>query len=442
MTVHIEERTPLAAQANLDPLARILNYKSPEYSIAAGHSPNSSTRPPKLFDMHLHKDLRLKKIEILNDLPRIISEVCNDYIKPNSGIPLYAVNHYSRSWADSKKAKISNEEDLVNAYSNLVPTFQRAASFLRFRTPWRNPALLWSATPSVFYPGRKEAVADGFLSTPASFDGLPAALREEMELLDKYCLNHFGVWEFKSLVCGPKIMSAIPKLEGDFLWTTCQERIDSNHRSHSCTSAVTSHRVDGRPIVSGRRAGPDADGDTVLKKASNCTQALHSKRKIGESDDEQVALDDKRKRTQERDLTAEKCARLMQENAVIVSDFKKLTEDERYRVCGHDIAQQVCLLSNNPSVVPSTYAQSLLNRLGPRLLSTTQPSSSSALGTFKSSAFEIDNRKRSSFPLPSTSAPPITLPLQNFKSVCLLQLTMTRSIVRYNYGRWKLQGGY
>ena len=32
----------------------------------------------------------------------------------------------------------------------------------------------------------------------------------------------------------------------------------------------------------------------------------------------------------------------MQENTVITSDFKKLSADEKSRVCGHDIAQQVC----------------------------------------------------------------------------------------------------
>jgi len=363
MTVRVEERTP---QADLDPLAQILNYKAPEYSIAIGHSPNSSTRPPKLFDMHLHKDLRLKKVQILKDLPRIISEVCNDYIKPDMGVSPHIEHGYSRSWTKSQKAKISNEEGLVDAYSHLVPTFLRAASFLRFGTSWGNPALFWSKTPCVFYPGRKEAVADGFLSTPPNFDGLSAVLREEMELLDKYCLNHFGAWEFKSLVCGPKIMNVIPKLEGDFLWTTCQERIDSSHRSHSCASATTSHRVDGRPIISGRRAGPDADGDTVLKKALNCTQALRSKRKTSESDDEQAAPVDKRQRTPQRDLSADKCTRLMQENAVILSDFKKLTEDDKYRVCGHDIVQQACLIILQKERL-LTHDPYNLNRLGLKL---------------------------------------------------------------------------
>lgn len=122
--------------------------------------------------MHLHKDLRLKKVEILKDLPRIISEVCDEYIKQENDVPQDAELSYEQAWEQSKKAKISNEDGLVKAYRILVPTFQSAASTLRFGTSWDEPALLWSAEPVAFYPGRKEAVADGFLSTPTNLHKL------------------------------------------------------------------------------------------------------------------------------------------------------------------------------------------------------------------------------------------------------------------------------
>jgi len=63
--------------------------------------------------------------------------------------------------------------------------------------------------------------------------------------------------------------------------------------------------VDGRHIVTGRRTGPDANGDTILNKALRGTPVMHSKRKLDVSDAEPVASSDKRQRTPDRDLSAE-----------------------------------------------------------------------------------------------------------------------------------------
>ena len=66
--------------------------------------------------------------------------------------------------------------------------------------------------------------------------------------MKKYLLNHYVIWEFKSLVAGSlSVMKGIAEHEGDFVWTTCTSPRDCEH-----------HCTDGRISITGRKTGPDA----------------------------------------------------------------------------------------------------------------------------------------------------------------------------------------
>jgi len=410
MTVAIEKGTSQAAPVDLDPLARFLDFKSPSYSIPKAHSPNKSTRPPKSFDMHLHKELRLKKVVVVNELPRIISHVCDNYIKPDHGFPSQLQSFHQEIWNRSKKSHITNEDGLVKQYSTLAQPFLTTASGLRFGTQWASDTkgLHWSEKAQVFYPARKEAIADGFLSTPLDRSKLLKEAQAEMALLDRYCLNHLAIWEFKSLICGPPILNTIPRLEGDFLWTACQERFDDNRRSLSCGSAANNHRVDGRPVVTGRRTGPDAKGDNVLEKLIQTPGRNGPKRKFTDPVDE-ATPDEKRQKSEvdgeqeggedtteeaDEDTTEDKedlhkeswlqvRPKLLRRSLANSSDFEKLTSDERFQICGHDVTQQVRLITYtlHDAVVNS---HPFARRHGLRLSWMMQPTSCSVQETLRS----------------------------------------------------------
>ncbi|KAJ3503836.1 hypothetical protein NLJ89_g8254 [Agrocybe chaxingu] len=220
------------------------------------HTTSKRTRGPKFFDMHLHKDLRLKEVVILHRLPEALVQDCDRLARA-----CQLTNENFPNISPQTTAVATNERDLVELYRLQVSSlYSSVASGLLFNsTDWR-PAFQWTVDPHANAVPRTEALADAFLSLVSNRNHLPHQHQDDMALLEKYNLHHLIAWEFKSLTTGPEIMAMFHELEGAFQWTTCHERAEEDPEAPSsrCDAKTSRHRIRGRPVVTGRKTGPDS----------------------------------------------------------------------------------------------------------------------------------------------------------------------------------------
>jgi len=238
------------SQTYLESVQKFLDGKFPPMK-AVNHVNSDKTRPPAFFDMHLHKNLRLEKIVFLRHLPKVLSEVCDDLLKNISDDdPREAP---SLIFPDQER-KVKNEETLAMEYNAYVAPHQAVASQLLFNTPGADDVLLLKVKSK---DQRQTAIADSFLYLNPPCDGsLSKEHQGNIDLLEKYQLQNILVYEFKSLLCGPDVVEALKTFGGDFTWCTCQERSFEDEPSPRCSNKI--HRINGRPMATGRKTGPDS----------------------------------------------------------------------------------------------------------------------------------------------------------------------------------------
>ncbi|CAA7265524.1 unnamed protein product [Cyclocybe aegerita] len=222
------------------------------------HTTSRRTRGPKCFDMHLHKDLRLKEVVILHRLTEVLVLDCD---KLAEACQLTSENFPGIS-TQKAAAVAANERDLVDFYEKQISSvYSGMASGLLFNSADWHPVFEWTTYPKPNAAPRTEALADGFLSLASDREHLPREHQDDMALLEKHNFHHLVAWEFKSLTAGPATMAMFHELEGVFQWTTCHERTveDTETPSFRCDAKTSHHRIRGRPVVTGRRAGPDSE---------------------------------------------------------------------------------------------------------------------------------------------------------------------------------------
>lgn len=248
----------LESAANLkgsrEALQEFFRWTRPAYVKAPNHTKSNGTRGPAFYDMHLHPDLRLKKIVIDDGLPKLISRVCdqcfdNDHSALDLPVDKNFPDNEMRLDGVAKSLPIINEGSLAVDYSTTTGLFcSKVASTLAFSLDRWDSLFEWG-TNSRYH--QKHGIADGFLSITEDQKVLSKLSEEDQEhisMLSKHHINQFAIWEFKSLVAGKlEVMQEIEKLEGDFRWTTCNSAKD-----------CLRHTTMGRRTVTGRKSGPDA----------------------------------------------------------------------------------------------------------------------------------------------------------------------------------------
>jgi len=235
----------------LDNIRKFLNGKLPPFK-KSNHIKSDHTRSPAFFDMHLHKDLRLEKIVFLRHLPKVLSEVCDEMLQ---NIPEDDPREAPCHVMPQKVRKVKHENALAAEYNKVVKPHQVVASQLLFNTTGEDKILVMKVNSQD--KKQTSAIADSFVYlNPPQNGSLTKEHQDNIDLLEKHQLQNILVYEFKSLECGPGIMKALKTFGGDFTWTTCQERCSEDEPSSRCSSK--NHRIDGRPMVTGRKTGPDS----------------------------------------------------------------------------------------------------------------------------------------------------------------------------------------
>ncbi|KIM35339.1 hypothetical protein M413DRAFT_32588 [Hebeloma cylindrosporum] len=271
-----------------------------------------TTRKPAFFDLHLHPELRLKKIVIIDDLAQQLAGTCDRHLQDGlrNLTTEQPVNEITALKDGTKSTAAANEETIARNYGNSSGKYcARIASTLLFGLKdFSEEILEWSTSPQAV---QRHGKADGFLSvvrvpskkgndddaeTPAKAgqqtgvepfssepddkqsdpptlpsereDILEPSDESDIELIRKYDLQHVAVWEMKSLFAGDEVvMKEIGNLglEDAFVWTLCGrpgafEALSQDNGSDAqgveC-GAVTKHMSDIRVSVTGRKTGPD-----------------------------------------------------------------------------------------------------------------------------------------------------------------------------------------
>uniref|UniRef100_A0A8H7Y944 Uncharacterized protein n=1 Tax=Psilocybe cubensis TaxID=181762 RepID=A0A8H7Y944_PSICU len=242
------------ASAASSPIHKFFQQPSKEFRKNIKHVPSTKTRPFHPFDQHLHPDLRLNEVVVLDTLPTILSQYCDDIIEENAD---YLRTAGPLPDAPSQPNAVRNEEALVNEYIKSNQACLQVASGLLFKKGWED--IFNMTKPNKVE--RQEGIADVLISIDPETGGkhLTAKHRSDLKLLRKYLLDVFVTLEFKSLVAAPHIFEDLLRLEGKFPWSTCQERTDDNEKSTTCrASAGNAHRVNGRLQTTGRPTSPDS----------------------------------------------------------------------------------------------------------------------------------------------------------------------------------------
>ncbi|KAF8907627.1 hypothetical protein CPB84DRAFT_1843847 [Gymnopilus junonius] len=203
---------------------------------------STSTRPPTFFDMHLHEDLRLKSIVVLDDLVGELPKLCDPYIEQVSDARKNDF-HALKPLESRRDQKITDETSLQNHLQVIANMYSKVASGLLFKTDWVSVFRFHSKPKG--YAHLKEAIADSYLHTTNEkqvLDQLSEQDLSDIELIEKHHFQNFMVAEVKSLHCGDDILS--PEL------------------------MQASHRVCGRLRVTGRQIGPDStDTDGLIQRS-------------------------------------------------------------------------------------------------------------------------------------------------------------------------------
>lgn len=250
---------------------------------------STATRKPAFFDLHLHPELRLKQIVMVDDLAQKLAETCDRNLR--NGVrnidlagdgPSVPTAHSNQSMTSA----VYNEESVnMNYFLSTGTPCSRIASTLLFGLQdFEKSILKWNTSSEI---RQSHAKADGFLSAVLpvannldtldsldpedrldTLDSLDPADRLDIKLIGNYHLQHCAVWEMKSLFAGSKaVMEEIGNLalEKGFVWRLCgtpgafedlSERNGTDIQGAECT-ASTKHMSRLRVSVTGRKTGPD-----------------------------------------------------------------------------------------------------------------------------------------------------------------------------------------
>lgn len=204
----------------------------PQEPFVSSHRATTSTgtRQPKFFDLHLHPDLQLRKIVVVDDLPRQIAKFCDGFLSKylihlstSAALP-----EYTKDLEEKKDASIFDERSLAFSYSTKVGNpLANISSTLIFEINHYEAVFGYRLSSPDSSAGLNFAKPDGFLcldseAMETSSKMLPAKHVDDINLIMKHNLHCMALWEFKNLISGSKkAMEFFVKLEGDFAWSMC-----------------------------------------------------------------------------------------------------------------------------------------------------------------------------------------------------------------------------
>ncbi|KAG6826810.1 hypothetical protein H0H92_014344 [Tricholoma furcatifolium] len=193
---------------------------------AKSHTKSLHTRPPGLYDQHLHTELRLRRVIKLSALPYDLCTIAQDTLDSASTLP-----HFNKAYKEHikrgaiKACEVRCEDDIKDFYRTSVATgCAMVAGTLLKGSNWSASGLLeWSgrraSTQQVQGINDKEVIADGFLNIVGKNVPLD---QNEKKLLS--CFPEVVIWEFKNLnFCDDDRLTVPPAfLKSWFPWRGCE----------------------------------------------------------------------------------------------------------------------------------------------------------------------------------------------------------------------------
>lgn len=254
-------------------LQQFLNWKPAPLVGSHAHTKSNATKHPMRFDLHMHDLLKLKKVELLPDLPRRLSLICDEYISNENASYLGLGDVYESKFErviqhQNSETEIGSQEDgkiyyeasVVQAVGMITgEPCSIVSSTLLFDLPSWKPVLSWSQKPvSAVNKGFAQADAFVYVDRKLANSQLSDQHKDHVDLIYQFGLQNFLLWEFKNLKAGgPEVMAQIlaQAEEPAFRWTTCKsgqlvseevdDAMDCNHEHHSIEGewAITGHNV-------------------------------------------------------------------------------------------------------------------------------------------------------------------------------------------------------
>ncbi|KAF9556377.1 hypothetical protein CPC08DRAFT_765293 [Agrocybe pediades] len=262
--------------------------KLKEESKSKMHTGSTGTRPPKFYDMHLHKRLRLKEIVLAPDMLQKLTSLCDERVSASSPIDSATVGEIQQDWDDTifeknevkeMMAKITDEATLVRYYKHFVgEIITQAVSLILFGHfteldgPGTSKAILkWCEGTVESGSGQTRAIADAFVQSraqeAAEVPDLSKETKEAFQLVQSFQLNNIIPKEFKNTVAGFYTLEHMHKIVGPFRYTACQD-VEDGQKDALCGQPKHLHRdAYGQLIVTGRGTSPD--GEAVEHFASS-----------------------------------------------------------------------------------------------------------------------------------------------------------------------------
>ncbi|KAF8651028.1 hypothetical protein AX16_004962 [Volvariella volvacea WC 439] len=232
----------------------------PEFTFSYKSTLSPSTRQPKFYDQHMHKELLLKKVILVPDFSNFFIQCAVNTIEsiPNSDrSTVLDLLLGCQGWEDPK-IEVANEDELQKAIMNQVGLHPlQIASCLLFGTTDR--FTLKEPNAAAFSVAGAKGKLDLYAGIKGSGKSTP-----DLYLVSKMLKERGGslmAWELKGLTAGDfSTMAGIVAQEGSFQWIKCNKTADDCEKNN--------HWNRFRPGISGAPCGPDAPLPKVLVRVS------------------------------------------------------------------------------------------------------------------------------------------------------------------------------
>ncbi|PPQ86193.1 hypothetical protein CVT25_006936 [Psilocybe cyanescens] len=253
----------------------LINFlKSPLAPFEASKRATKSTksRHPRFYDLHLHPDLQLRKIVVVEDLPEKLAEICKKFLSTHLVHLTYSARFPFDKHAERDQTKaarptaIRNESTLASSYHiRFGDPLSDVTSTLVFKRPKWEGVFEYTLFPRET-KDMNFAIPDGFLCVTKEFEAtekvkkaLSKEQQEDIDAIIKHNFHHLALWEFKNLFAGSKeTMDGFVALKGDFTWPTCD--------STGTRCGDVRHTTNNVLSETGRQIGFDAKDVPILKE--------------------------------------------------------------------------------------------------------------------------------------------------------------------------------
>ncbi|KAG6856564.1 hypothetical protein H0H87_003064, partial [Tephrocybe sp. NHM501043] len=285
-------------ESPLESVQKFFDFNYPTLSRDKGHTKNTDTRTPGVFDAHLDPEYRLERVVELADIPADLQQVAQNALDNHTSLPIIGKHfstkrHLEEEMKEAGQGSIQTEVDIERIYGRAVggPCTAVAETLLYGRDSWSPGCLRWSFRPlnnneKEDPVAKNHAVADGFLNifNPSAKNAESLALsKTQQDVFDSFPV--LAVWEFKNLnffleTVGLATFEGVDSLVGGrFPWATCEfdGQCIAQHPQHAKTGSFMGWDAENPPSESYRKARESPEYRKRLNEKISVAQAMETR---------------------------------------------------------------------------------------------------------------------------------------------------------------------